>query len=80
MKEAKSITSQLWSMANELRGTMDASEYKNYILPFMFYRYLSEEQESYIVRNGLDEYFKLGENKDELDPYIQDVHLLLIVQ
>ena len=73
MKDAKSITSQLWSMANELRGTMDASEYKNYILPFMFYRYLSEEQESYIVRNGLDEYFNLGVNQGELDPYIQDI-------
>ena len=36
----ETITSKLWAMANELRGTMDASEYKNYILSFMFYRYL----------------------------------------
>ena len=32
----QTITSKLWAMANELRGTMDASEYKNYILAFMF--------------------------------------------
>ena len=45
MSEAKEITNKLWAMANRLRGTMDASEYKNYILPFMFYRYLSENQD-----------------------------------
>lgn len=47
----QTITSKLWAMANELRGTMDASEYKNYILAFMFYRYLSENQEKYLVNN-----------------------------
>ena len=40
MSTAKDITTKLWDMANKLRGTMDANEYKNYILPFMFYRYL----------------------------------------
>lgn len=33
---------QLWAMANDLRGNMDASEFKNYILSIIFYRYLSE--------------------------------------
>ena len=47
--KVQSITSKLWAMANELRGNMDASEFKNYILAFMFYRYLSEHQENYMV-------------------------------
>lgn len=47
------VTSKLWAMANELRGTMDAAEYKNYILAFMFYRYLSEHQEQYLVDNNV---------------------------
>ncbi|GEP66760.1 hypothetical protein CBE01nite_45280 [Clostridium beijerinckii] len=49
----QSITNKLWAMANELRGTMDASEYKNYILAFMFYRYLSEHQEEYLLKNNV---------------------------
>lgn len=49
----RTITSKLWAMANELRGNMDASEFKNYILAFMFYRYLSEHQEEYLVTNNV---------------------------
>lgn len=47
------IETNLWSMANELRGTMDASEYKNYILAFIFYRYLSMKEEDYLVEQQL---------------------------
>lgn len=53
MATAKEITSQIWEMANRLRGNMDASEYRNYILGFMFYRYLSERQEQFILKNDL---------------------------
>lgn len=41
--------SSIWSMANQLRGNMDASEYRDYILGFMFYRYLSERQEQHLL-------------------------------
>ena len=58
MSEAKEITNKLWAMANRLRGTMDASEYKNYILPFMFYRYLSENQDLYLKNNSLEERYR----------------------
>lgn len=52
-KELEQIESSIWSMANDLRGNMDASEYKNYILPFMFYRFLSEKQSDYLVKEDL---------------------------
>ncbi len=57
----QTITTKLWAMANELRGNMDAAEYKNYILAFMFYRYLSEHQEEYLVENNVID-VALGEN------------------
>ena len=53
MSQTQEITNKIWAMANELRGNMDASEYKNYILAFMFYRYLSEHQEQYLINNAI---------------------------
>ncbi len=51
--KAQNISSQLWAIANDLRGTMDASSFKDYILPFLFYKYLSIHQEEYLVNNDL---------------------------
>lgn len=72
MTTVKDMTSQLWAMANRLRGTMDASEYKNYILPFMFYRYLSENQDAYLTQNGLEEYYDVTDD-DEKEDYFTDI-------
>lgn len=41
---------KLWDIANELRGNMDAGEFKNYILGFIFYKFLSEKVETTINR------------------------------
>jgi type I restriction enzyme M protein len=38
---------QLWNIANELRGKMDADEFRDYILGFIFYKYLSEKMHIY---------------------------------
>lgn len=37
------LEQKLWAIADILRGSMDANEYKNYILGFIFYKYLSEK-------------------------------------
>lgn len=79
---AQSITSQLWSMANDLRGNLDASEFRNYILGFMFYRYLSEHQEQYLQKEDIldleegeninDAYLREAQGADRND-YIEDI-------
>ena len=38
------LQKQLWSIANSLRGNMDANDFKNYILGLIFYKYLSENR------------------------------------
>jgi type I restriction enzyme M protein len=49
--QKKLLETQLWNIANELRGKMDADEFRDYILGFIFYKYLSEKQ--YIYANQL---------------------------
>ena len=44
-KQQNEVDSKLWAMANNLRGNMDASEFKNYILGLMFYKFLSDDSE-----------------------------------
>ena len=41
---SKNLEQQLWASADILRGKMDASEYKNYLLGLVFYKYLSDLQ------------------------------------
>lgn len=72
MSNTTEITAKLWSMANKLRGTMDASEYKNYILPFMFYRYLSNNQDNYLKDNYMEEYYDVSD-EEELDEYLEEI-------
>ncbi|WP_046755404.1 type I restriction-modification system subunit M [Kordia jejudonensis] len=49
--QKKLLETQLWNIANELRGKMDADEFRDYILGFIFYKYLSEKQ--YLYANSL---------------------------
>jgi type I restriction enzyme M protein len=46
--QKKLLEKQLWGVANVLRGKMHADEYRNYILGFIFYKYLSEKLERYV--------------------------------
>lgn len=45
--QKRQLEQQLWNIANELRGKMDADEFRDYILGFIFYKYLSEKQDLY---------------------------------
>lgn len=47
-KQSQELAKQLWAIADDLRGNMEASKFKNYILGIIFYRYLSERTESYM--------------------------------
>ena len=47
-EQASELSTTLWEISNTLRGGMDSSEFKNYILGTIFYRYLSERTENYM--------------------------------
>lgn len=45
--QKKKLETQLWNIANTLRGKMGADDFRDYILGFIFYKYLSERMEQY---------------------------------
>ena len=44
MITSEEIKKRLWDGATELRGSMDASRYKDYMLGLMFYKFLSDKE------------------------------------
>ena len=42
-EQKKQLEQRLWDIANTLRGKMNASQFQDYILGFIFYKYLSEK-------------------------------------
>lgn len=47
------LARKVWTAANQLRGTLDANDYKDFILGFMFYKFLSEKEEQFFAGRGL---------------------------
>ena len=67
------LQKKLWSIANDLRGNMDANELKNYILGLIFYRFLSEKNEE--IANELlkedDISYEESMNNDTYRPIVE---------
>lgn len=68
--QKKILESQLWGIANLLRGKISADDYRDYILGFIFYKYLSEKQTIYanelLVGEPVTDYKKVT-NKETLN-------------
>ena len=63
----KQLASKIWALANELRGKVPAATYKDYMLGFLFYKYLSDREENYLIKNLGYEREELPEAKEEDD-------------
>lgn len=50
----KQLASKIWESANRMRSKIEANEYKDYILGFIFYKYLSEKEEQWLYERGYD--------------------------
>ncbi|MFP4539567.1 MAG: type I restriction-modification system subunit M [Candidatus Paceibacterota bacterium] len=71
------LKKQLWKVADTLRGKMNADEYKDYILGFIFYKYLSERLRKYVDDKLLvkeDFRFRdIQENTEEGRKYLEHI-------
>ena len=51
------LAAKIWESANKMRSKIEANEYKDYILGFIFYKFLSEKEVKYLKENDwTDEY------------------------
>ena len=46
-EQLRTLQARLWAIADILRGRMDADEYRDYMLGFIFYKHLSEKMTDY---------------------------------
>ena len=53
-QERDELHKAIWNIANDLRGSVDGWDFKQYVLGIMFYRYISENITSYINKDEHD--------------------------
>ena len=70
------LQKQLWNIANELRGKMNADEFRDYILGFIFYKYLSEKMLLYannLLKEDNVKYINIDENSSNGKEYLEAI-------
>lgn len=68
------LASKIWESANKMRSKIEANEYKDYILGFIFYKFLSDKEIAYLKSQGItdEELKEINENDKEVVKNIQD--------
>ena len=62
------LASKIWESANKMRSKIEANEYKDYILGFIFYKFLSDKEIAYLKKEGITD----KELKEQLDEKHKD--------
>ncbi len=71
-QERDELHRTIWNMANDLRGSVDGWDFKQYVLGMLFYRYISENFTNYINKGELEadgtdfDYIKLPDEEAEI--------------
>ncbi|MGX9539521.1 type I restriction-modification system subunit M [Shewanella sp. A22] len=68
------LAAKIWESANQMRSKIEANEYKDYILGFIFYKYLSDQLVQFVTKEGMtpEDIKALNEEDAETVKYIQD--------
>ena len=63
----RQLAATIWKSANEMRSKIEANEYKDYILGFIFYRYLSENELHFFKKQGMSDEEIRGMNESDTE-------------
>ena len=66
------LANKIWESANKMRSKIEANEYKDYILGFIFYKFLSDREEKYLRSEGWDNEYMQIYLREEYDPELFD--------
>ncbi|KAB7684641.1 type I restriction-modification system subunit M [Plesiomonas shigelloides] len=68
------LAAKIWESANQMRSKIEANEYKDYILGFIFYKYLSDQLVQFVTKEGMtpEDIKALNEEDTDTVKYIQD--------
>lgn len=61
------LASKIWESANKMRSKIEAGEYKDYILGFMFYKFLSDKELKFLKEKGYSEDDIKGLNEEDTE-------------
>jgi len=70
------LAAKIWESANQMRSKIESNEYKDYILGFIFYKYLCNKEEQFAKAEGLsqEDIEKLSEdNADSVDYFKENL-------
>ena len=67
------LANKIWESANKMRSKIEANEYKDYILGFIFYKYLSDQEVKFLREKEFsdEDIRELTEDDEETLEYIQ---------
>lgn len=61
------LAAKIWASANQMRSKIEANEYKDYILGFIFYKYLSEKELQFAKKQDFNDEDIKGLNEDDTE-------------
>ncbi|TVL60681.1 type I restriction-modification system subunit M [Brachyspira hyodysenteriae] len=74
------LHSKIWKIADDLRGSVDGWDFKQYVLGMLFYRYISEHLANYINKNEWDSGNKEFNYADLDDKDVEDIKSDIITE
>jgi type I restriction enzyme M protein len=63
--ERAELHKSIWQIANQLRGSIDGWDFKQYVLGMLFYRFISENLTRYINHHEPDDSFDYAKLSDD---------------